>query len=469
MMGTRAFPEPSRHGIPVLLVLVCLCLAAGARGAALPFTLHVSAGSERGATVLIIGGIQGDEPGGFNAASLLVTHYRMLEGRLWVVPNLNFESIIKRSRGVHGDMNRKFPIVSRDDPDYHHVERIKSIITREDVDYVFNLHDGSGFYREKHVDGLRNPRRWGQSIIIDQQRMDIAPKADLAGLARRVAEQVNRRLVDPEHAISVKNTRTREGNREMAKTLTYFAINEGKPAVGLEASKNLPTHMRVYYHLAMIEAYMTQLGLRFERELPLDPLSVKQAVDNNVKVAFYDRRLFLDMSRARSLLGYVPLKKGAELVYQASSPLVAILDGKDGYRVSYGNRRITRLSPQFFEYDDGLAEVALTVDGIRRSVPLGSEVAVSRRFSVEPPEGIRVNVIGWKRKGVRNESHVEVRRSQIARRFSVDRDATTFRVELYRGPKFAGMVLVRFTDATAGRSGDRRMAPSLAYNQETAQ
>ena len=39
---------------------------------------------------------------------MLVTDYQITRGEVWVVPNLNFESIIKRSRGVYGDMNRKF-------------------------------------------------------------------------------------------------------------------------------------------------------------------------------------------------------------------------------------------------------------------------------------------------------------------------------------------------------------------------
>ena len=55
--------------------------------------------------VLVVGGIQGDEPGGFSAATLLTTNYTIRKGVLWVVPNLNFPSIIKRSRGLYGDMN----------------------------------------------------------------------------------------------------------------------------------------------------------------------------------------------------------------------------------------------------------------------------------------------------------------------------------------------------------------------------
>ena len=70
-------------------------------------------------TMLLIGGIQGDEPGGFLAASIVATDYNITKGSLWVVPNLNFPSIIERSRGTKGDMNRKFAHVDKNDPDYN--------------------------------------------------------------------------------------------------------------------------------------------------------------------------------------------------------------------------------------------------------------------------------------------------------------------------------------------------------------
>ena len=447
--------------------LIAILATGNLHAKTLPFTLSEIGEFETGPTLLIIGGIQGDEPGGFNAASLLATHYRVTRGRLWVVPNLNFESIIKRSRGVYGDMNRKFPAVAKSDPDYRNVERIKTIITRSEVDYVFNLHDGSGFYRHQHIDAKHSPRRWGQSIIIDQEMMDKVPRAPLGALARTVARMVNRRLMDDEHAIHVKNTRTREGNREMAKTLTYFAINNGKPAVGLEASKSLPTAMRIYYHLSMLESYMSAFGMTFERDFELTPQQLAQVVDDNVKVSFYDRRLFLNFSDARGTLRFVPLKKGAVLEYEASSPLVAIIGHGGGYQVRYGNRSITRLSPQFFEYDDSLTELRVRVDGKSVLVPLGSEIPVTRRFKIEAPEDYRVNVIGWRRRGVSNENRIEVRRGDIAKRFSVDNEATAFRVELYHGKKFTGMVLMRFVEEAQALISPAapQTGPSLAYNR----
>ena len=41
-------------------------------------------------------------------------------------------------------MNRKFAKLSKNDPDYLDVQRIKSYITANNVKVVINLHDGSG-------------------------------------------------------------------------------------------------------------------------------------------------------------------------------------------------------------------------------------------------------------------------------------------------------------------------------------
>ena len=112
---------------------------------------HLNSGVA-GNTILIVGGIQGDEPGGFNAASLVVTHYKILSGAVRVVPNLNFPSIIKRSRGLHGDLNRKFDTLNPGDPEFNTIRRIKKMIVAPEVDIVLNLHDGSGFYSKTHED-----------------------------------------------------------------------------------------------------------------------------------------------------------------------------------------------------------------------------------------------------------------------------------------------------------------------------
>lgn len=248
----------------------------------LDFTLLEKGDQKDNNKLLIIGGIQGDEPGGFTAASIIGTHYKLKSGSAWIVPNLNFPSIIKRSRGLNGDMNRKFSDIKKSDPDYDSVKRIKSLILSEKVGLVLNLHDGSGFYRKRHKNWKFSPYRWGQSCIIDQENMENKKYGNLNEIASKVAGSINRYLQNDVHKYHVKNTRTKEGNAEMLKTLTYFAVSNKKPAFANEASKSLPLHLRVYYHLLAIEEYMDIMGIKYERTFAMNPLDIKDIIDNDI-------------------------------------------------------------------------------------------------------------------------------------------------------------------------------------------
>jgi hypothetical protein len=432
--------------LQIVLMLYLVSVACLASVDELEFSLITRGAAQSGPVMLVIGGIQGDEPGGFNAASLLATHYQVEQGQLRVVPNLNFPSIIKRSRGIHGDMNRKFLKLTRHDPEYDAIQKIKSIITSEDVDLILNLHDGSGFYSPRYINKLRNPSRWGQSIIIDRHEITGSRFNQLGGLAEQIVQQVNRDIGE-QHRYYVKNTRTHLGNKEMEKTLTYFAIRHNKAAFGIEASKSFNTHERAYFHLKVVEAFMDKVGIRYSRDFVLGKEQVRQQIDNNIKLAFYDRKIILDMANARSRLGYVPLQKNTPLQFAASNPLVAVLDNQGSYRVRYGNRSVSRLVPQFFDYDDSLSQVDVSIDGQSHTVQLGSIVPVAREFLIEPIEGYRINVIGLSLKDKGDESGVLVTQEMIAKRFSVDKSAQRFRVEFYQQDRYCGMLLVDFNAA----------------------
>lgn len=433
-----------KHLLATFLFVLLAAGGAAGGGPVLDFSLHRQSGEQPGSTLLVIGGIQGDEPGGFNAASLLATHYRIRKGSVWVVPNLNFISIIRRQRGVYGDLNRKFDAIPADDPEFSAIVKIKSILLDPRVDLILNLHDGSGFYRPVHQDDLHNPARWGQSLIVDQRRMENGPFRDLAAIAEAISAGVNRHLLEPAHAFHVKNTRTREGNREMAKTLTYFAVRQGKPAFGLEASKSFPTHERAYYHLHALEGFMQVMGIAYERHLRLTAAGVREAIDQNLEVAFYGDRIFLDVNNARSRLNYIPLKKGAAVEFVPGNPLLTVVERGPVFEIYHGNRSITRLHPQFFDYDPGVEAVTLEVDGKPRATPFGTLVKVRETFSVVPREGCRVNVIGFTDGDRSDEAGLPISLDRMLRRFSIDRDGWIYRVEVYRRERFGGMVLVDF-------------------------
>ncbi len=430
----------------IAVILVCL-FGFGETALArqpLDFTLHKLESGRPGKTLLVIGGIQGDEPGGFNAASLLVTDYRILKGSVWVVPNLNFISIIKRKRGVYGDLNRKFASIRSTDPEFDTIEKVKKIILDEKVDIVLNHHDGSGFFRPWYIDKTHNQKRWGQSIIIDRERIEVERFGDLGGIAGQIAMKVNRHLYSDEHSYRVNNTRTHLGNGEMSKTLTYFAVRNAKSAFGVEASKALPTHKRAYYHLRVLESFMSLLGIEYESSFKLSPERVRKAIRNNANLTFYDNRIFLDVGNARRRLSYIPLKKGADIAFTPGSPLITVVSAGKYYRIYHGNRRLTHIHPEYFEYDSSIQGIIMRIDGHEKSVRFGEMVDVICSFLVMPKEGYRVNVIGFRHPGVVNESGVAITRRDIAGRFSVDRTGHIFRIEVYREKKFSGMVLVNF-------------------------
>ncbi len=438
--------------ISIVLLLFSLdVLASAGYQPHFDFRLYKKEAGDTGPTILIIGGIQGDEPGGFNAAALLATEYTISRGNLWVVPNLNFESIIKRSRGVYGDLNRKFSALDRNDPEYELIQKIKAIIQDERIDVVLNLHDGSGFYRKKYIDRLHGPQRWGQSIIIDQEKIETQHYGELMALAKDVRETVNGIIKDKGARYLVRNTRTREGDSEMEKTLTYFSIRNRKPAFGLEVSKEYLTHERVYYHLLLVETFMHKLGIKFKRSFALQKAAVKDRIDNHVKLSINDGKIYLDVANARRRLAYVPLKKSAPVNIDSNSPLLAIINDHNGYRVRYGNRHVTYLHPQYFDYDSSLEKVSIEVDGQRQTIALGKIVEIKNSLLVDPLPGYRANIIGFKKAGLKNEVGVLIRRNDISSRFSVDRKARLFRLEFYKDNKYCGMLLLNFKNKNSAQ------------------
>lgn len=394
--------------------------------------------------VLVVGGIQGDEPGGFSAATLLATRYTVKAGTVWVVPNLNFPSIVKRSRGIHGDMNRKFDRLDSADPEYPTVTRIQNLIRAPEVGLVLNLHDGSGYFRPKYVNSLCNASRWGQAVIIDQENLDeAAPLGQLGLTAEKVTKYVNRSLLSALHKYHVRNTRTAQGDREMEKSLSYYAVRHGKAAFGLEASKEFAVDMRAFYHLKLIEGFLHEAGVSFERDFKLSPAGVAAALQSDLSITFAGNRVLLPLEDVRPYIGFLPLPRSGSAAAIASKPIMAVVPDDGNLNVQYGNRTMTRIRPDWRDMDHGLDSMRMLVDGKEQVVFFGQVVPVRNVFSVFPVEGYRVNVIGVDSRKA-DESDLDLTLKHFQPRFSVDRSATLYRVEVYKNAAFAGMFLVRF-------------------------
>ncbi|MEA3280092.1 MAG: M14/M99 family metallopeptidase [Thermodesulfobacteriota bacterium] len=222
-------------------------------------------GGTPGKTLLLIGGIQGDEPGGFLSAD----HYAdisLAKGSLIVVPRANFKSIVLYRRKVNDDMNRKFAEDRKNNYETKIVEILKKLINESDC--LLNLHDGSGFYSDRWEGPDRNPERYGQSIISDSEvyiNSETGETIDLGAMARWVADRINKNIKKPLHYFRFNNHKTSEKNslhKEQRKSATYYALYTcGIPAFGIETSKSLPLELKVRHHNLAINAFMEKFDI----------------------------------------------------------------------------------------------------------------------------------------------------------------------------------------------------------------
>jgi hypothetical protein len=227
------------------------------------YKLH---GHQPGPTLMLIGGIQGNEPGGFLSADLYAD-LALERGNLIVVPRANFNSILQFKRGVNGDMNRKFATTRPGDVDDRTVSILKSLLAESDC--LLNLHEGSGFYSPRWESRQVNPKRYGQSIIADSERYyskRFQRWLELKDMAEKVLAQVNPQIDKPRYRFHFNNHRTGDPDSlhpEQRKSATYYALTSlGIPAFGVETSKNLPSiEMKVRHHNLIINAFMKELGI----------------------------------------------------------------------------------------------------------------------------------------------------------------------------------------------------------------
>jgi len=224
-------------------------------------------GKQPGKTLMLIGGIQGNEPGGFLSADLYAD-MSLEKGNLIVVPRANFYSILLNKRGPHGDMNRKF---THEDTAESMEDKIVAILKKliAQSDYLLNLHDGSGYYYPEYIDKWRNPMRFGQSIISDCELYNVPgtnQTLDLATMAGKVIKEVNSHIKNRLYQFHYNNTKTGEpdsAHKEQRKSATYYALTKHHiPAFGVETSKFLPSmDLKVRYHNLIINTFMKHFDI----------------------------------------------------------------------------------------------------------------------------------------------------------------------------------------------------------------
>ncbi|MCG3704965.1 M99 family carboxypeptidase catalytic domain-containing protein [Aliarcobacter butzleri] len=430
--------------IVVFLLLVINLFAVTNRD----FSIYKKESQTPSHTLLIIGGIHGDEPGAYFAPAFFEKYYKITKGSVWVIPNINGDSIIANQRGIYNDMNRKFSVIEKDDPDYFIIERVKKIILDKKVDLILNLHDGHGFYRETHENAIFNPKAWGQATIIDQDKINGLDKfGDLDKIATQVKNNLNKdKLFQEFHSFGVKNTQTKFKDEQMQLSLTYFAITNNKPAFAIETSKNITDLTeKVIYQLKSIEEFMKIMDIEFQRDFDINNYEeVKKRLFDFGEVKINENIAF-DLNDTRKILRFIPLKKeNNEFKFENALGATKIVDNK--YEVYIGNINVTNLFPQIFDVKEYKDSIKIEVDGKVINTKLGEVIDVKNSFKIVKNDFFRVNVIGFSKTGVDSEDDILLKKSDMVDSFSIDTNNKQYRVEFYKDNNFYGMITINFID-----------------------
>ncbi len=229
-----------------------------------PLKVYYIQGQEPGPTVMVQGGIQGDEPSGYLTAQILASS-KLKKGNLIVVPRANYPAIIEGERTINVDLNRRFDQEYTQFYEDYLARVIKFLVKNSDA--LIHLHEGSGFYCPRYVNRLQNPNRYGQSVIIDTAVFE--DRINLAKTVNNVLPCLNEKIFTNKYRFQLFNTETFSSKTqypEQKRSLTYYTLQRCRiPALAIEVSKDIKNlAWKVEQQLRATTFFLYRFGLRLD-------------------------------------------------------------------------------------------------------------------------------------------------------------------------------------------------------------
>ena len=227
-----------------------------------------------GPTVMIVGGVHGNEPAGAKAAEV-IRHWPITQGRLVVLPCANVLGLAANKRLIPNldtnlnNLNRNYPRAGKEEgPRGELAEAIWGVALKFKPDWLLDLHEGFDFHQV-------NDKSVGSSVINFPNPKGLAA-ADLMLAA------VNRQITD-EKLKFVRRDMPIDGSLARAGG-EHLHI----PSMTLETTSKQPMEKRVLQHELMVHRLLQHLGM-MSGELPPDAASVPlaQKPSARLRVALY--------------------------------------------------------------------------------------------------------------------------------------------------------------------------------------
>lgn len=201
----------------------------------------IKSGGEIGPTIVVIGGLHGDEKAGYLAAREL-RNWTITRGKLVLVTDAHIEAIRRDVRAYPRNMNRLFPGKKDGDAMEKLAFGIWQLIVKSKPDLVLTLHESRGFHADE-------PARYGQTFTYDFEELE--PRF------KKVAARVNA-------GISPRKHRFLQFVAPFPTCPTYVTWKYLRvPAASVETARTLPLKLRTGYQLAAVRGFFDDFRLGY--------------------------------------------------------------------------------------------------------------------------------------------------------------------------------------------------------------
>ncbi len=203
--------------------------------------LYIIASPREGPTVMVIGGIHGDEPAGYLAADSIAS-WAIDRGTLLVLPRANVPAIVDRKRIAPGgsDLNRTFP----GDPHGNQTEvlafEIFSLIEEFKPCWVLDLHEAEDF--ERFARGSL-----GQTLIYPHE-------GESLDIVKELLTAVNRTIYSEEYHFLLLRGAAHG-------SLIEAVYLHNAEAIILETCMKMPVETRIKYQRQIVASMLYLLGI----------------------------------------------------------------------------------------------------------------------------------------------------------------------------------------------------------------
>ena len=244
-----------------------------------PYYIHDS-GAE-GPTVVITGGIHGNEPAGARAAEQ-IRHWPIVRGKLVVVPRVNTAGLeadrrfVPKAREELRDLNRNFPSPGiAAEPRGEIATELWKFVVAQNPDWLFDLHEGFDF-NISHKPKPGKEKSVGSSIICDTSQ-------ELDDLVERMLAAANGTVTDEERKFVLLG----RGPKKTTLAGAVIDVLEQKAMILETTYRHQRLPIRTRQHRVMMNVALGQLGMIATDCVDvLTPLADKR--HGHIFVAVYD-------------------------------------------------------------------------------------------------------------------------------------------------------------------------------------